>query len=183
LIGTRLAKWGAVAGLLAGSFATVAHAASGARLEGSFAMRGTLTFVDNVRGEHQGEHVMRVWTFLPRCASGACARVTLLRRRSGRHVPDSVLLRRRGPGMYRGTGRFWVSLLCAGHVIRHGGLAFEKITVRITRTVLIGSSRVATSVRARYENPRRINLTRCPGGIGRDAARYTGTRVTPPPTA
>jgi hypothetical protein len=165
--------------LVAGSLASAAHAASGARLEGSFAMRGTLTFVDNVRGEHRGEHVRRVWTFLPHCASGACARVTLLRRRSGRHVPDSVLLRRQAPGLYRGNGRFWVPLLCAGRVIRHGGLAFEKITVRVTRTAQVGAARLVTGVRAVYDNPRRVNRTRCPGGIGRDAARYTGTRVTP----
>ena len=179
----RAATWGALAVMLGGPLAAAASAKSGARLEGSFAMRGTLTFVDNIRGEYRGEHVNRMWTFLPHCASGACARVTLLRRRSGRHVPDSVLLRRRGPGLYRGNGRFWVPLLCAGRVIRHGGLAFEKITVRVTRTVHVGADRLVTGVRAVYDNPSRVNRTRCPGGIGRDAARYTGTRVTPLPTA
>jgi PKD domain len=155
------------------------------RLEGSFAMSGTLTAVDNVYGEHRGEHVRRTWSFLPRCATGPCDRVTLRRRRSGRHILDVVGLARRGPSLYVGSGRFWIALTCAGAIVRHGGLATETITVRITGTATVGTTRVATRLRATYTNPKRTNLTRCPGGIGHDAASYHGRRITPlpgPPT-
>ena len=35
---------------------------------------------------------------------------------------------------------------------------------------------------ATYNNPKRVNRTPCPGGIGRDAATYTGTLSSPVPT-
>jgi PKD repeat protein len=66
-------------------------------------------------------------------------------------------------------------------VVRHGGLATERIAVRILSTATIGTTRVATGLSAIYTNPVRENLTRCPGGIGHDAARYRGSRITPLP--
>jgi PKD repeat protein len=112
--------------------------------------------------------------------------VTLVRRRSGKHIVDVVVLKRRHQNLYVGTGHFWIALKCAGQVIEHGGRATEKITVRVTRTGLTGTTPFATAIAATYRNPSRVNLTRCPGGIGRDAATYRGSRVTPlpgPPTA
>lgn len=156
------------------------------RLQGTFTMHGVLTAVENVYGEHQGQHVRRSWTFVPKCGTGGCRRVLLKRRRSGRHILDLVMLRRQRSGLYRGRGRFWVPLRCAGQVDRHGGLATETITVRITGTQLVGTTRFATAIRATFANISRVNLTRCPGGIGHDAARYRGHLASPlpgPPTA
>jgi hypothetical protein len=156
---------------------------AGIRLKGSFTMHGTLTFVDNVHGEHRGGHVVRTWTFVPRCQVGACQTVTLRRQRSGQRILDVVQLHRRGRGLYVGTGRFWIALRCAGSVVRHGGLATEIIRVRVTRTTVVGRTPEATTLSATYDNPSRQNLTRCPGGIGRDAATYTGRVQSPPPAA
>ena len=159
---------------------------SDARLEGSFTMRGTITFVDNVYGEHRGQHVVHTWKFFPQCRTGACRRVWLVRRRGSRSKLDVMMLHRRGPGVYGGSGRFWIPLLCAGQIVKYGGVAPETITVRITRTHTVGTTRFATAVSAAYDNPVRINQTRCPGGIGHDAARYSGrlaSSLPTPPTA
>jgi PKD domain len=159
---------------------------SGIRLAGTFAMRGTLTNVENVLGERRGERVRRTWSFFPRCAKGACSRVTLKRGRSARRILDVVGLVRKGRGHYVGRGAFWIALRCAGAVVKHGGRAHEIISVRVTRTATVGTTRLATRLSATYTNPSRTNLTRCPGGIGHDAARYQGRLATPlpgPPTA
>jgi PKD repeat protein len=104
--------------------------------------------------------------------------VTLARRRSGRHIRDVLLLKRRRPNVYVGTGHFWIALKCAGQVIQHGGRATEKITVRIMRTGMIGAELFATGITATYQNPSRVNFTKCPGGLGHDAATYRGTLTT-----
>lgn len=159
---------------------------SGIRLVGNFQMRGTLTSVDNVFGEHRGESVYRTWSFFPHCARGGCNRVTLKRRRSGRRILDVVGLVRRGRDLWVGRGGFWIILRCAGALVKHGGRAHEIISVRVTATATVGTTRLATRLRATYANPSRTNLTRCPGGIGHDAARYRGRLTTPlpgPPTA
>jgi hypothetical protein len=160
--------------------------AAPARLGGTFLMLGKLTFVQHVLGEHRGQRVQRTWIFIPRCATGACTRVTLVRRRSGKHIRDVVLLKRRRPSLYVGTGHFWIALKCAGQVVGHGGKATEKISVRITHTAVAGATTFATAIKATYQNPSRVNLTKCPGGIGRDGARYGGkltSQSTGPPTA
>jgi hypothetical protein len=153
--------------------------AVGARLRGTFAMTGRITSADGVYGEHVRQRVRHAWTFAPWCAAGPCRAVTLYRRRSSRGVLNVLVLRRRAPGVYVGHGRFWLALSCAGTVVAHGGLATEQILVRITRTEIVAGRRFATAVRARYVNPSRINLTRCPGGLGHDSARYAG-RLTGP---
>lgn len=144
------------------------------RLQGTFAMRGRLTTVDHIRGEHQGQRVRRMWTFIPHCTTDGCQRVILVRHRSARHILNRLTLTRRAPNVYVGRGHFWVALRCTGRVVRHGGLATETISVRITQTALVGTTRFATAIKATYKNPSRVNLTRCPGGIGHDAARYRG---------
>lgn len=156
------------------------------RLQGTFALRGRLTTVDDVYGEHQGQRVHRTWTFVPLCAAGGCRRVILKRMRSGRQILNVAVLTRRGPKLYVGRDRFWVALRCSGRVVRHGGLATATIRVRITRSAIVGTTHFATAIRATYNNPRRANLTRCPGGIGHDAASYRGRLASPlpgPPSA
>jgi hypothetical protein len=159
--------------------------AAPARLGGTFKMVGKLTYVRNVLGERRGQHVQRTWIFLPHCATGVCNRVTLVRRRSGKKIRDVVVLKRRHQNQYVGTGHFWIALNCGGKVIPHGGRATEKITVRITRTQMVGTTLFAAGIKATYQNPRRVNLTACPGGIGQDAANYSGrlTSTSPPPPA
>jgi len=155
-------------------------------LRGSFAMTGTVTTADNVYGEHRGQRVRRTWNFLPLCPDGSCQGVLLGRRRSSRHILDLVALTLGPSGGYRGHGRFSVALRCNGRVVLNGGLAYETITARITSTQLVGTTRFATAISATYTNPRRRNLTRCPGGIGHDAARYRGrltSQLPGPPTA
>jgi hypothetical protein len=153
------------------------------RLEGTFAMAGTVTTADDVYGERTGEHVRRTWHFVPQCASGACRRVLLVRRRSGRHILDEVMLVRQPSGVYAGQSSFWLAIRCAGQLDSRGGLATESITVRITVAQLVGTTRVATAIGATYANPSRTNLTRCPGGLGHDAARYHGRLTSPLPVA
>ena len=154
---TRLALGITVAGVCAlappPTGASGADPPSGVRLEGAFLMRGTVTLAHNVFGERRGQRLQRTWTFVPQCATGVCNRVTLRRGRSGRHILDVVTLRRRGPRLYSGTGRFWVALRCGGDVIRHGGRATEKITVRIIHTTTVGTTRLPTRVSATYKNP------------------------------
>jgi hypothetical protein len=179
--GFRRRRWALAALALSIAAVLVSPAiglAAPARLEGTFRMLGKLTFVRNVHGEHRGQRVQRNWTFIPKCSSGACNRVTLVRRRSGKHIVDIVVLRRRRQNLYVGTGHFWIALRCAGQLVSHGGRATEKITVRVTRTAVIGSSLIATGISAKYQNPTRVNLTKCPGGIGQDAATYRGSLVT-----
>ena len=150
------------------------------RLQGVFSMSGAVA-AENVYGEHTGEHVQRTWDFAPQCARGTCRRVQLTRKRSGRHVLDVVVLTRQPSGSYVGQGKFWVPLECAGQVESHGGVATETITVRITDTTLLGTTRFVTGITATYVNTSRMNLTRCPGALGQDAAQYQGRLASPLP--
>jgi len=176
-------------GLLLGVFVHIsgAYGATGARLAGRFAMTGKITYARNVFGEHAGQGVRRNWTFYPQCPGSDCARVILWRQRSGPRTLDRVVLDRVAPGLYRGRGRFWVRLRCSGRIDEHGGAALEAITVTVTRARTVGITPFATAVKATYDNPARFNYTRCPGGIGRDAARYSGPLASalpqPPVTA
>lgn len=172
---SRLAAAGALA-LTVSATAAVgsASAATAARLQGAFTMRGRITVANNVHGEHAGQHIRRSWTFYPQCPSGVCRRVVLKRLRSSRNVLDKLTLKRQSPGVYSGKGRFWIPLKCDGRLVRHGGLANETITVRITRAVRRGGTPYATGITASYHNPSRYQYTRCPGGIGHDGATYGG---------
>jgi hypothetical protein len=169
-----LASAGA-APVLAQGPSTTAHGAVNARLRGVFTMQGTITLARNVYNERAGQHFTRGWTFYPKCNAGACQRVQLKRRRSGRGILDSLVLDRKSPGFYSAKSRFWIRLKCGSHVIKHGGLVNERITVRITRTVRVNGVLYASGIRASYHNPSRYQYTRCPGGIGRDGATYTGS--------
>jgi hypothetical protein len=153
-----------------------AAAAPDARLTGAFAMSGRVTVADHVRGEHRGDRVRRRWRFVPTCRQGACNDV-VLRRGRGRGKVDTLTLARTGPGVYAGRGRFFVPLRCAGRRYPRGGRVPFRVTVRITAFETVFGVPIATVVRARYVNRRRFNRTKCPGGIGHDAARYRGTII------
>jgi hypothetical protein len=169
-----LASAGAAPVLARGPHAS-ARGGVNARLRGTFTMHGTITVAHDVYGERAGQRLTRAWTFYPECQRGACKRVLLKRLRSGRGVRDSLMLERQRPGVYGAKGRFWIPLKCGGHLVKHGGLVNERITVRITRAVRVDGARYATAISATYRNPSRYQYTRCPGGIGHDGARYRGT--------
>ncbi len=150
-------------------------------LDGTFAMHGTVTAAVHVRGERRGQHIRRTWQFAPNCGQAACPAVELFRLRGSRKLSDVVILRRTGPTHYVGHGHFWVALYCARKLRSHGGRASETIAVHVLHAALVNGTWYATSIRATYVNPLRVNRTRCPGGIGHDAAVYTGTLSSPLP--
>ena len=176
----RAALLGLAASVVIASASSAADKPIGARLAGKFIMKGKVTFADNVYGEHSGQRVKHTWSFTPGCASGPCERVTLKRRRSGQRKLDVLVLVRQSPGVYVGHHHFWVALKCAGQVLAHGGRAKETITVKIVGARVVNGTRFATNVSASYDNPSRANYTRCPGGIGRDAAVYGGRLIGTP---
>jgi hypothetical protein len=174
----RRARIAAIAvALLAGASGTAGAQSASPALKGTFAMRGRLTRVVHVFGEHVGQRVRRSWTFVPQCQTASCPTVLLKRERSGQHIIDTITLSRTPSGVYVGHGRFFIPLRCAGQLVVNGGVAAEKITVRIVRTTTVGTTTFASAIKATYRNPWRKNLTRCPGGIGHDAARYSGQLV------
>jgi hypothetical protein len=142
------------------------------RLDGEFAMKGTITRAVRVRGEHEGDKVARTWLFTSKCESGPCDEVILHRHRGKKRV-DRVVLDRKAAGEYTGKNKFHFPIRCAGRVHEHGGEARVTIEVKVTEADADG---VATKVKAKYDNPRRINHTQCGDDrdLGKDAARYTG---------
>ena len=170
----RAAGLTVVIALLAGGAGPARAQGMSALLQGTFAMHGRLTQAVGVFGERAGQRVRRTWTFVPQCQTVDCQQVMLTRQRSGRRIPDVVMLSLKSPGLYVGHSHFWIALRCAGQFVTHGGLAAEKITVRVTATSTLGPTPIATAISATYRNPWRKNLTRCPGGLGHDAARYHG---------
>jgi hypothetical protein len=152
--------------------ATPAPPFPAARLQGSFELAGRVTTAHGVRGERVGQVVARVWSFNSTCPSGQCHRLTLVRARAT--GSDSLVLRRTGPGRYRGNGRFFLPLRCAGRVYPRGEQVPFTVTVRITLAVPFGSGVIATRITATYVNRRRINRTPCVAALGHDAASYHG---------
>lgn len=151
-----------------------ARAAVDARLEGSFRMAGRITVARDVRGEHAGQRVRRTWRVDSTCPLGPCRTVTL--RRSRARGEDRLVVRRRARGVYTARGSFTTPLRCAGRTYRRGGLVFFSVTLTITAAATLQTTPFATAISARYDNSRRVNRTPCPGGLGRDAARYHGAR-------
>ncbi len=139
-------------------------------------MSGRVTVAIHVGGERRGQRVSRRWTFAPFCAAGQCARITLTRSRAG--GTDTLVLHRQSPGHYRGTGRFYAPLNCAGTLHPRGESVPFTITVRITRATRSSSGPVATSIAATYKNRSRTNLTPCVRLPSHDAAIYAGALVT-----
>lgn len=172
--------------VLAASGAIARATAGDARVGGTFVMRGVVTDTVNVRGERRGERVTRKWTIRAlSCHGGSVCHRLLLTRNRGRVKGSFVVLRRVGPGNYRGSGTFWVALECLGRRYRLGSRAPYTITVHVVSRRRIGSVWYATTVRATYTNPSRSDNTRCPLGPASDAARYRGRLTSklpkPPP--
>ena len=143
-----------------------------ARLQGSFELAGRITAAFNVRGEHVGQMVTRIWTFTSSCPAGPCRTVGLLRARGRGH--DSLLLHQLAPGYYVGKGRFYAPLRCGTHINRHGELVPFTIALHITSAIVQNGVVIAARINASYLNRRRINLTRCVVLKSHDAATYHG---------
>lgn len=173
LLLAALATAGAPAALatsvaLADSPAPVASA----RLEGSFNLAGRVTVAANVKGEHAGSVIHRLWQFLPHCPAGVCARVTLVRGRG--NGTDRLTLHHSGPGIYTGTGSFTAPLRCSGRLYPAGEVVPFRVTVTITSATASAGGVIAGRVDARYVNRSRSNRTPCVAFLGHDAARYHG---------
>jgi hypothetical protein len=146
--------------------------AAQARLGGAWAMLGQVTRAVGIPGERRGETVSRTWTFTPLCPVGQCPTVALQRNRSA--GTDSLVLTRRSPGYYMGTGSFYAPVRCHRVSYRKGQLVPFTITVRITAAVAAGAAVDATRVTATYRNRKRIGLTRCVSPPSYDSASYVG---------
>jgi hypothetical protein len=90
---------------------------------------------------------------------------------------DRVVLQRRGPARYSGSGSFFAPLRCGGRVNPRGEKVPFKITVRITQSAVVNGVTVANRISARYVNRTRFNFTKCLALLGHDAARYHGHLV------
>jgi hypothetical protein len=169
-----------------GARPSVAHAAqspapslAAARLEGTFALAGTVTVAQDIPGERPGRHYLRTWRFTAPCRSGSCSTAKLVRRRAG--ATDRLTLRRRGADFYSGSGRFYAPARCGSRTYPNGILVPFTIAVRVTA---VGPNSagilVAKHVRAQYTNSSRTNLTPCVSALGHDAASYHGHLVSDP---
>lgn len=145
-----------------------------ASLEGYFLLTGRVTSAVNVVGERVGQILRRSWAFIPLCSSGVCPEVELIRR-GGRG--GTLTLVRKAPALYTGTGSFSAAVSCAGRRFPRGQTVGFSITVRILAAALGPTGPVATSIRATYTNPVRINHTPCVAIPGREGATY---RLQPP---
>jgi hypothetical protein len=143
-----------------------------ARLQGQFALQGRITSVSNVLGVRAGQRFKRKWTFIPLCAAGVCQRVRLVRALN--HGTDRLVLSRRGPGYYVGTGRLYAPLRCGGQTYAKGETVPFTITVRIKAAARVSGLVVATRLKATYTNPYRTNLTPCVTAPGHVSATYRG---------
>jgi PKD domain len=161
-------------------------AAPAVRLRGVFAMNGRVTQAVNVRGEHRGMTVQRLWAFTAGCpGKPACSHVRLVRPR-GSGETDILGLTEQASGTFVGRGTFTVALRCGRRIQTQGGTAPERIRVSPTRFQSVQQVAFVTAIRAAYYNPSRTNHTQCSGFIGHDGARYSGTLSSPlpsPPTA
>jgi hypothetical protein len=145
---------------------------AGARLDGRFLLAGRITEAINVRGEHNGETVSRIWTFASTCAKGPCATLDLTRsRQTG---TDRIVLRLMKRGSYKGSASFYAPLRCGSRTYNRGELVPFTVTVTISAAVRTSLGIFATRVTATYSNQRRINRTRCVTTPGSDAANYHG---------
>ncbi|MGI8712152.1 MAG: hypothetical protein ACR2NR_03015 [Solirubrobacteraceae bacterium] len=150
-----------------------------ARLQGFYAMSGEVIDAVNVGGEYRGEVVQRQWAFSSVCPAGACPTVTLIRRRAT-GVSDTLILYRRAPAFYVGTGMFYAPVQCGRRRILRGTRVPFQITVRITAaTTALNGQVLATQLRAFYRNPSRTVLTSCVSLPAHDAVRYTGVPALP----
>jgi hypothetical protein len=179
----RLSALAAIAPVLvAGGHALAAAppaSPAAARLQGFFELTGRITNALNVPGERTGQPVRREWAFIERCPAGACSTVKLVRGRAG--GVDILILRRRSPASYAGSGTYYAPERCSGRQYRKGELVSYQITVRVTAAVSEGTTIEATRLRAVYDSTSRQGLTRCVSVRAHDGARYLGTSLVQPP--
>ena len=126
----------------------------------------------------------RLWLLTAGCFARFCPTLSLVRYR-GRGL-DRIVLRRRGRGLYVGSGVFYVPVRCGARLYRHGGKVPFTIVLRVARVQVVQAVSFATALTATYTNPGRLNLTPCAGFLGHDAASYTGrlrSGVPAPPSA
>jgi PKD repeat protein len=155
-----------------------------ARVIGTFNMVAHVTVATNVRGEHVGQVLHRVWEIVPeRCRQNVCQSLQLDRERSaGLH--NHLTLRRVSKGYYVGRGVFYVRLRCQGRVYRSGSRVPFTITLTVRQVTRIQGFAFARNISATYNNPARSDSTPCPLGPSHDAGRYSGTTTVPiPPVA
>ena len=165
----------------AATAAATAPSPAAARLQGFYAMSGQVLTAVNVGGQYRGEQVRRLWAFSSFCPSGACATVALTRRRAF-GVSDQLVLHRRAPAFYVGTGTFDGPVLCQGRRIARGTRVPFRITVRVTAATTVAPGQVlATRIRAFYRDRSRTGLTHCVDAPAHETVRYTGRPYAPPP--
>jgi hypothetical protein len=183
----RRGRWLVAALAVAGGVAAGgadASAAIDARVQGSFTMHGRVTVAHNLPGVRRGQRVTRTWILTAGCSARFCPTLSLVRYR-GRGL-DRIVLRRRGRGLYVGSGVFYVPVRCGARLYRHGGKVPFTIVLRVARAQVVQAVSFATALTATYTNPGRLNLTPCAGFLGHDAASYTGrlrSGVPAPPSA
>jgi len=153
--------------------ASAVTAPAGPRLEGMFLMAGRVSVATRIPGERVGQTVLRTWTFIAPCPVGTCISAVLVRTRGSGGGRDTLTLRRRNPGYYTGSGRFYAPLRCGIKTYPRGELVPFTITVRIT-SATPGADPTATRINATYANRSRTNLTPCFSVLGHDAADYHG---------
>jgi PKD repeat protein len=142
-----------------------------------------VTVATNVRGEHVGQVLHRVWRIVPeQCRGSVCKVLRLNRVRSdGKH--NHLTLHRAGRGYYVGHGFFYVGLRCEGRVYRYGSRAPFTITLTVKRVTRFDGIAFAGAITATYTNPFRSDSTPCPLGPSYDSGRYSGTTTVPTPPA
>lgn len=173
----------AIYAVSAGASVPSIRGAGPARLEGTFKLRGLITRAVDVRGDSEGERVVRLWRFKSRdCRKNHCDVLHLHRQRSDDLFAWMTLRRSRG-ATYRGAGVFYAGLDCLGHVYRHGSRAPYTVSVTVTSTIRVGGVRWANRITATYVNRYRTDNTRCPMLPAVEAARYTGSLVSRRPRA
>jgi hypothetical protein len=144
-------------------------------------MLAHVTVAVNVRGEHRGELLHRLWTVSALdCRGSVCQRLRLRRQRSDGHH-SRIVLHRVAPGRYAGAGRFFIALRCLGRTYRQGAVARYRITLAVAAWTAVEDVRFARRITATYSNPMRIDRTPCPLGPSHDAARYSGHALAPVP--
>jgi PKD repeat protein len=156
-----------------------------ARVTGTFQMTARVTAAVNVRGEHRGQLLTRLWAITPESCSGSVCEVLQLDRERSAGLHEVLTLRRIATGTYAGDGSFYVGLRCKRKTYPHGSHALYRITLRVSGTTTVQGIAFARSVTATYENPKRFDSTPCVLGPSHDAARYAGTAtsVIPSPPA
>ena len=155
-----------------------------ARFVTPFQKTGTVTYARHVLRERAGQAVARVWTIAEpdSCPAGPCPTVLLTRPRTG--GVDVVALTLVAPGTWSGSGIFYVPERCGRRRFPLGGKVVFGVTIVATAAATApDGTPVVTAVWGSYYNPVRYNLTPCPGGLGADAAVYTGTPIVPAPPA